>query len=51
MRRYDAAVALVLVGAGVVFGWSARCRRSSLLAAGIAQLTLNGFTRYAPSRT
>ena len=49
---YDAAVALVLVGAAVVFGVIGETPALALLlAAGIAQLTLNGFTRYAPSAT
>lgn len=48
---YDAAVALVLVGAAVVFGLLGEVPALVfLLAAGIAQLTLNGFTRYSPSR-
>ncbi len=48
---YDAAVALVLVGAAVVFGVAGEIPALVLLlSAGIAQLTLNGFTRYAPSR-
>lgn len=48
---YDAAVAFVLVGAAVVFGLAGEVPALALLlAAGIAQLTLNGFTRYAPSR-
>ena len=47
---YDAAVALVLVGSAVVFGVIGDVPALALLlAAGIAQLTLNGFTRYAPS--
>jgi hypothetical protein len=47
---YDAAVALVLVGAAVVFGLAGEAPALALLlAAGIAQLTLNGFTRYSPS--
>ena len=49
---YDAAVALVLVGAAVVFGVAGEVPALILLlVAGIAQLTLNGFTRYAPSPT
>ena len=48
---YDAAVAFVLVGAAVVFGLLGEVPALVfLLAAGIAQLTLNGFTRYSPSR-
>jgi len=47
---YDAAIALVLVGAAVVFGVVGETPALVLLlSAGIAQLTLNGFTRYAPS--
>ena len=47
---YDAAVALVLVGAAVVFGVAGEIPALVLLlSAGIAQLTLNGLTRYAPS--
>jgi hypothetical protein len=48
---YDAAVALVLVAAAIVFGLMGEVPALVfLLAAGIAQLTLNGFTRYTPSR-
>ena len=48
---YDAAVALVLVGAAVVFGLAGETAALVfLLLAGVAQLTLNGFTRYSPSR-
>ena len=48
---YDAAVALVLIGAALVFGLAGEVPALVfLLAAGIAQLTLNGFTRYSPSR-
>ena len=48
---YDAAVALVLVGAAVVFGLAGEVPALALLLlAGVAQLTLNGFTRYSPSR-
>ena len=48
---YDAAVALVLVGAAVVFGIAGEAPALAfLLAAGIAQLTLNALTRYSPSR-
>jgi len=48
---YDAAVALVLVGAAIVFGIAGDVPALVfLLAAGIAQLTLNGFTRYSPTR-
>ena len=48
---YDAAVALVLVGAAIVFGLAGEAPALALLlSAGIAQLVLNGFTRYSPSR-
>jgi len=48
---YDTAVALVLVVAAVVFGLAGEIPALALLlAAGVAQLTLSGFTRYAPSR-
>jgi hypothetical protein len=48
---YDAAVALVLLGAAVVFGLSGEVPALVfLLAAGLVQLALNGFTRYSPSR-
>ena len=48
---YDAALALVLVGAAVVFGLAGEpAALVVLLVAGVAQLTLNGFTRYSPSR-
>ena len=48
---YDAAIALVLVGSAVVFGFAGDIPALLfLLAAGIAQLTLNGLTRYSPSR-
>ena len=48
---YDAAVALVLLGAAIVFGLAGEVPALALLlAAGLAQLTLNGFTRYSPSR-
>jgi hypothetical protein len=48
---YDAAVALVLVGAAVAFGLAGEpSALALLLAAGVAQLALNGFTRYAPAR-
>ena len=47
---YDAAVALVLMGAAVVFGLAGEIPALLLLlCAGIAQLALNGFTRYSPS--
>ena len=50
-QTYDAAVAMVLVGAAIVFGLVGEVPALMfLLAAGIAQLTLNTFTRYAPSR-
>ena len=48
---YDAAVAFVLVGAAVVFGLSGETvALTFLLAAGVAQLTLNALTRYVPTR-
>ena len=48
---YDSAVALALVAAAIVFGFMGEpAALAFLLAAGIAQLTLNGFTRYSPSR-
>jgi hypothetical protein len=48
---YDAGVALVLIGAAIVFGLAGEMPALVfLLAAGVAQLTLNGFTRYSPSR-
>ena len=48
---YDAAVAFVLVGAALVFGIAGEIPALAfLLTAGIAQLTLNGFTRYSPTR-
>jgi hypothetical protein len=48
---YDAGVALVLIGAAIVFGLMGEVPALVfLLAAGVAQLTLNGFTRYTPSR-
>jgi len=47
---YDAAVALVLVGAALIFGVAGEIPALVLLlTAGIAQLLLNGFTRYSPS--
>ena len=47
---YDAAVALVLVGAALIFGVAGEIPALVLLlTAGIAQLILNGFTRYSPS--
>jgi hypothetical protein len=47
---YDAAVAFVLVGSAVVFGLSGELMALAfLLAAGVAQLTLNALTRYAPT--
>ena len=47
---YDAAVALVLVGAAAVFGVAGEVPALVfLLAAGIAQLTLNALTRYSPA--
>ena len=49
---YDAAIALVLVAAAAVFGFAGEpAALVFLLVAGIAQLTLNGFTRYSPSHT
>jgi hypothetical protein len=40
-----------LVAAAVVFGLAGEIPALALLlAAGVAQLTLNGFTRYTPSR-
>jgi hypothetical protein len=49
---YDAAVALVLIGAAVVFGVSGQhTALAVLLAAGTAQLVLNSVTHYSPSRT
>ena len=49
MPTYDAAIALVLVGAAIVFGVTGEAPALVLLlAAGIAQLLLNGFTRYSP---
>ena len=48
---YDAAVALVLVGAAIVFGFAGELPALAfLLAAGIAQLILNALTRYSPVR-
>ena len=48
---YDAGVALVLLGAAVVFGLSGeQAALIVLLAAGAAQLTLNALTRYTPTR-
>ena len=48
---YDAAVALVLVGAAAVFGFAGEATALVfLLAAGTAQLTLNALTRYSPTR-
>ena len=48
---YDAAVALVLVAAGVIFGLAGEeTALAFLLAAGTAQLTLNALTRYSPTR-
>jgi hypothetical protein len=48
---YDAGVALVLIGAAIVFGVVGEAPALAfLLAAGVAQLTLNAFTRYSPSR-
>jgi len=49
---YDAAIALVLVGAAIVFGVGGQeTALIFLLAAGIAQLVLNAVTRYSPART
>jgi hypothetical protein len=48
---YDAALALVLLGAAIVFGFAGELPALAfLLTAGIAQLTLNALTRYSPSR-
>ena len=48
---YDAAVALVLIGAALLFGFTGEVPALLfLLAAGLAQLVLNGFTRYSPAR-
>jgi hypothetical protein len=48
---YDAAIAFVLVAAAVVFGFAGELPALAfLLAAGVAQLTLNALTRYAPTR-
>ena len=48
---YDAGVALVLIGAAIVFGLAGEVPALVfLLIAGIAQLVLNGFTRYSPTR-
>ena len=41
----------MLIGAAIVFGVIGEAPALAfLLAAGVAQLTLNGFTRYSPSR-
>lgn len=48
---YDAAVALVLIGAAVAFGLAGQhTALAFLLAAGTAQLVLNSLTRYSPVR-
>ena len=48
---YDAGVALVLIGAAIVFGLAGEVPALVfLLTAGIAQLVLNGLTRYSPAR-
>lgn len=48
---YDAAVAFVLVGSAVVFGFAGETPALAfLLAAGVAQLALNALTRYVPAR-
>jgi hypothetical protein len=48
---YDAAVALVLLGAAAVFGVAGEeTALAFLLAAGTAQLLLNALTRYTPTR-
>ena len=48
---YDAGIALVLVGAAIVFGFSGeQAALALLLAAGTAQLVLNSVTRYSPVR-
>ena len=49
---YDAAIALVLIGAALIFGFTGELSALLfLLAAGLAQLVLNSFTRYSPART
>ena len=48
---YDAAIALVLIGAAVAFGVAGQSAALVfLLAAGTVQLVLNALTRYTPSR-
>lgn len=48
---YDSAIALVLVGAAVVFGFAGEeGALVFLLAAGVMQLLLSSFTRYSPVR-
>jgi len=47
---YDAAIALVLLAMAVIFGLAGEpLALAVLLVAGVAQLVLNGFTRYSPS--
>jgi hypothetical protein len=47
---YDAAIAFVLIGAAIVFGLGGEpAALAFLLAAGAAQLVLNGVTRYTPA--
>ena len=47
---YDAAIAFVLIGAAIAFGLAGETAALAfLLAAGVAQLVLNSFTRYSPS--
>ena len=49
---YDAAIAFVLIVAALLFGATGEpAALIFLLAAGSAQLLLNSFTRYSPSRT
>ena len=48
---YDAALALVLIGAGIAFGVAGQpAALAFLLAAGTAQVVLSALTRYTPSR-
>lgn len=47
---YDSAIALVLIGAALVFGVAGeKGALAFLFAAGIAQLVLNSVTRYTPA--
>jgi len=49
---YDAAIALILLAAAVVFGLAGEITALAfLLAAGAAQLTLNSLTRYSPAHS